>query len=195
MAKESRIREVLTVALGAFGAKGAVREEIYSLICEDLYGDTLQQKRQSLSNGLFRAVEADALVKFGDRYFLKEYDPVPKQNRLLNISEHHGNGSVAKPAVALYAGKRTGKTVSIYTTPKVMDDVIALSLLMNEQWFKMPLFSSVRICIGTGDPPMWSSDQEMYRGVVQIRITHKSGMVTDEHTSPSDIITVAPEQE
>lgn len=189
MAMESKVRQIIVEALSVYGAKGAVKDEIYNLICEDLYGDNLTSKRKSLSNGLFRTAEADLIVKFGDRYYLKEYDPVPHENRQPHVN---GNGSTAK--IAPYAGKRTGKTVSIYKSPMIMNDVIALAFLMNEQWYKMPLFGSVRICVGQGDPPLWSADQEMYRGVVQIRITHKGGMVTDEHTSPSDIITIAPEE-
>lgn len=185
MPKTSKMNDVIGEALGVYGAKGALREEIFSLIYADLFGDNAESKRKALSNALTRAIDAELIVRVNDHYYLKECDPTHANG--------HQNGSAPKVQIATYTNKRSGKTVSLYKSPMIISDAIALAFLIDEQWYKMPLFGSVRICIGQGDPPMWSADQEMYRNVVQIRITHKGGLVTEEHTSPADIITIAPE--
>lgn len=182
-------QEIVLMALDTFARDGATNPELFEHIGGDLQGRDETGRRKALSNSLYRLKESDHVVKMGERYYLKEYAPVPVQT----VVKPYSNGNGAKVQVAPYAGKRTGKMISIYKSPVVYDDAIALAFLIDEQWYKMPLFGSVRICIGPGDPPMWSADQEMYRGVMRIRITHKGGTATEEHTSPSDIITIAPE--
>ncbi len=183
-------QETVLMALDTFARDGATTLELFEYIGADLQGKDDSGRRKALSNALYRLKDAGEIVQIVGRYYVKQYAPVPAKVVVLP----HANGSAGKTQIAPYANKRTGKTISIYKSPIVYSDAIALAFLIDEQWYKMPLFGSVRICIGAGDPPMWSADQEMYRGVVRIRITHKGGTATEEHTSPSDIITIAPEE-
>lgn len=184
MARHSKMNDVIGEALGVFGAKGALREEVFSLIHDDMYGDNETSKRKSLSNGLTRAMNADLIVTVAGRWYLKEYDPSHHRNG-------HQNGSAPKvQVVALYANKRSGKSISIYKSPLVFTDAIALSFLMDGKWWKIPLFSSIRVCIGQ-ETPLWSPEQETYRNVEIVRVTHKNGLTTDERPAPTDTITIA----
>lgn len=187
MAMHTGSREVVLMALDTFAREGATSLELFDMIGNDLRGDDETGRKKALSNVLFRAKDDGTIVLIGGRYFLKDCAPLPAQS----VHVPNGNGKVQ---VAPYANKRSGKTISVYRSPFVVNDAIALAFLIDQQWYKMPLFGSVRICIGPGDPPLWSADQEMYRNVVKIRITHKGGTVTEEPTSPSDIITIAPEE-
>jgi hypothetical protein len=99
----------------------------------------------------------------------------------------NGNGITA---IAPFKQKRTGKTLAIYTSPRIMEDVIALSLLINNQWYNVPMFGSLRMCIGH-EIPEWSPDQESYYNVVNMRITFKNGQVQDERPALKDVITIS----
>lgn len=184
----SQSRQVLLEALEAMGAEGGTLDELVALIGEEMPGEN-----PKISIGrTIRNMESDGhVMEWRGRWYEKGCAPIKSEVRPLPDVK---TADQPKVPVAVYANKRDGKIVSIYRTPFVVTDAIALAFLINEQWYKMPLFGSVRICIGPGDPPLWSADQEMYRNVVKIRITHKGGTVTEEPTSPSDIITIAPEE-
>lgn len=180
-------QEIVLMALDTFAHDGATNPDLFEYIGSDLQGQDETGRKKALSNALYRLKDSESIVKMGERYYAKNYAPLP-------IKAVHTNGNAPKVQVAPYANKRDGKSISIYRSPIIFADAIALAFMIDQKWHKMPLFGSVRICIGPGDPPMWSADQEMYRGVTCLRITHKGGTVTEEHTSPSDIITIAPEE-
>lgn len=180
----SRI-EVVLEALGMFGAEGATRDQIYNLIEKDLYGDNYDARSKSLGNALSRAnTEKELVVRHEGRYYLAEYAPEPVK-------------TVLRPdrrvEIAPYTAQAKGKRVSIFTSPIVLENVVALALCNDAGWHKIPLFGSIRICIGR-ETPMWSADQVTYTGMTRLRLTHKDGSSIEETAAPKDWITIAPEE-
>lgn len=129
-------------------------------------------------------MEADEFVVcYRDRWYLPENffksEPVPQ-----------ANGRVQP--IAPMVQKRSGKTVELYTSPRVFSDVIGLSLLIGERWFKLPLFGGVRVCMGH-EAPIWSPEQETFTDVSVIKILLKDGRVVEERPARADLVTIAPE--
>lgn len=192
MVRKAERKEVVMEALSTYGREGGTREDIFSLIEADLFGDNLKSKRQSLANALYRLnVEDEAIILHDGRYYLKEFDPAP-QNGHTNGSTPGKHPSGNRIAVAPYAGKRDGKKVSLYKMPLVVTDAIGLELKMGEYWQKIPLFGPVRIYTGQGDVQIWHPDQETWRNVTCIRIYHKGGNTTEEPTARTDTVTLVP---
>lgn len=182
-------RQYVIEALEAMGKGGATTDELVTLIGENMPGGNPKQSIGKTLGGLERD---QYVVRYRGRWYETECAPTEPTN---NNGSHSAPPKTEYPKVqiAQYAGKRSGKTVSVYTSPKVLDDAIGLALLIKNEWYKIPLFASLRLCMGT-EAPMWSPEQEMYRNVTVIRITHKGGKVTEERPSPADVITIAPEE-
>jgi hypothetical protein len=152
---------------------------------------------QNVYTTLHDAKKRGALQHEGRKYYLPTTETMQnvKLNGVKSIRpvpaapspSANGNGVTA---IAPFKQKRTGKTLAIYTSPRIMEDVIALSLLINNQWYNVPMFGSLRMCIGH-EIPEWSPDQESYYNVVNMRITFKNGQVQDERPALKDVITIS----
>lgn len=177
-------RTAILEALSVYGAHGANYEQIYSIIERDLFGDTLTSKRKSLSNGLFRAVEADLIFQEKGLYYLKEYETRQQPEKTIIRSDARGK-------VAPYTAQAKGKTVSIFTSPIVLENVVGVQLFDEHGWHKIPLFGSIRVCIGR-EAPMWSPEQVTYTGVTRLRFIHKDSSILEENAAAKDLITIAP---
>lgn len=182
----SQPRVIVIEGLEAAGKDGATIDDLAALIGQDMRGSS---PKSSIGRTLHGMLADGYVVCINDRWYLKE-----------TISYSNGSAPPAaprpasKPApVSVFSQKRSGKTVSIYTAPHILADVIGLAMLIGEQWYKIPLFGSVRICIGS-EAPQWSPEQEMYSNVSVIKFTLKGGAVEEEHPAPKDIITIAPEE-
>jgi hypothetical protein len=177
--------DVVLEALGMFGAAGATREMIYDLIQADLNGNDYDSRSKSLTNALSRANhEKELIVRHEGRYYLSQFAPEPAKPAL--HKEHRAE-------IAPYTAQAKGKRVSIFTSPIVLENVVALALCNDAGWHKIPLFGSVRLCIGR-ETPMWSADQVTYTGMTRIRLTHKDGSSVEETAAPKDWITIAPDE-
>lgn len=180
-------RVYITEALQAQGREGATKADLLTLVGEEIGGT----RPQVAIGQTVSAMLADGdIVQQDGRYWLKEHFPQPHANgngSAPPVSPNGGNGKVAP-----FMGKRTGKTVSVYVSPRVFEDAIALSLKIDGEWFKLPLWGSARVCYGQ-EAPMWSPDQEMYTGVEEIKITLRNGQYVTEHPARTDIVTIAPE--
>lgn len=185
MARNSNTRlEVLHEALSMFGADGGTREEIFVLIEKDLYGDSLESKRKSLSNALTRInSDEEIIVNVEGRYYLKEYAPVTAKTTIIRPDR--------RGKVAPYTAQAKGKTVSIFTSPIVLENVVGVQLFDEHGWHKIPLFGSIRVCIGR-EAPMWSPEQVTYTGVTRLRFIHKDSSILEENAAAKDLITIAP---
>lgn len=185
----SSSRQYIIEALEAMGKAGSTTDELVTLIGDNMPGSN---PKHSIGRTLGGMEKDGYVVMYRGRWFEKENAPTePANNNGSHITARKPDQP--KVQIAQYAGKRSGKTVSVYTSPKVLDDAIGLALLIKNEWYKIPLFASLRLCIGA-EAPMWSPEQEMYQNVTVIRITHKGGTVTEERPNSTDIITIAPEE-
>lgn len=182
----SKPRQMVLEALEAMGSEGGTTDELTILIGANFDSNN---PKMSIGKTLSGLLADEYVVMQRGRWYEKNCAPAaPALDRIASVK-------VDQPRiqVATYVGKRSEKTVSIYTTPNVLTDVIGLALLIANHWYKIPLFASIRICIGQ-EAPHWSPEQEVYSDVTTIRITHKGGKVTEEHPARTDLITIAPEE-
>lgn len=185
----SKSRVVVLEALEAQGAEGATIDELAQLVGQDMPGEN---PKLSIGSVLSRMQTEEHLVCLRNRWYLAEHAPQSQVN---------GNGtglplvysSNGQHSIAPMVQKRSGKTVSLYTTPEVYSDAIAIAMLSDQKWYKIPFFLSMRICIGH-EAPNWSPEQEIYSNVEILRITHKNGKITEKRPAPTDLITVAAEE-
>ena len=178
----SKSRMLVIEALEAQAQEGATIDELVNLIGMDL---EMEHPKMSIGQSLSKMEADEYVVCYRNRWYLKEhfFKPEPQQ-------QNGSNGRVQP--IAPIAQKRSGKTVELYTSPRVFSDVIGLSLLIKEQWFKLPLFGGVRICMGH-ESPIWSPEQETFSDVSVIKILLKDGRVVEERPALKDLVTIAPE--
>ena len=181
----STSRVYIAEALQAQREEGATKQELLTLIGEEI-GGLSPMRAIGLTVGAMLTEEE--IVHKDGRYWLKEYAPSRANGRTAHVSPNGGNGKVAA-----YTGKRTGKTISVYTSPRVFEDAIALSLFIGGRWFKIPLAGSARVCYGQ-EAPVWSPDQEMYGDVEVLKIQLRNGQYHEERPARSDIVTILLEE-
>lgn len=177
-------RQVVVEALETFGSQGATRDEIVDLIGRDLPGDN---PNMSAGRTLGQLREDGHVIEMRGRWYLTEHAPQPKNAPPMPPP----NGRVQP--VAPFVGKRTGKTVALYTTPEVLQNVIGLTLTIDNVAYKMPLFGNIRICIGK-EAPQWTPEQEMYTHCTKIRVLLQGGQTQEFQPAYNDIVTIAPEE-
>ena len=180
---KSKTRELIMVALQSYGKQGATRDEIVELVRDELdEGIGMPNKAVGISLGLMQ--QDNEVREHRGRWYLAEDMPQPQN------APPRTNG--AKVQVATFATKRSNKQVTIYNTPEVFDDIIGIQVFMKKEWWRLPVFGSMRICIGK-DAPMWSPEQEMYYEVEVLRLVHRGGGTTERRPNPKDILVIAPE--
>lgn len=184
-AGESRV--IVLEVLEMVGKDGATIEEIVELVGKDLPGN---HPKMSAGSVLSRMEADNYVVRYRGRWYLPDCVPDAQKQPL------HMNGlktyvTEEKPAsVAPFIQKRRGKTVLLYRSPVVYADAIAIAMLIQERWYKISFFVSMRICIGQ-ESPNWSAEQEMYNDVSIIKIIRKDGTHIEERPAPTDIVTIA----
>lgn len=178
----SKPRMLVVEALEAQGKEGATIDELVELLTQDLNVDN---PKMSIGQSLSKMENDQYIIRSRNRWYLKEHAPSAQP-----ALPPQANGRVQP--IAPIAQKRSGKTVELYTSPRVFSDVIGLSLLIKEQWFKLPLFGGVRICMGH-ESPIWSPEQETFSDVSVIKILLKDGRVVEERPALKDLVTIAPE--
>lgn len=185
----SKSRVIVLEALEAQGKEGATIDELAQLIGQDMPGEN---PKLAIGSVLSRMEADDYLCNIRGRWYLNECAPDTPQPRQ-NGSNSNGAAQPAmnghKSGVAPFMGKRKGKTISVYTSPRVFEDAIALSLFVGERWFKIPLSGSARVCYGQ-EAPDWSPDQEMYSDVEVLKIQLRNGQFHEERPAPKDIVTI-----
>jgi hypothetical protein len=154
---------------------------------------------QNVYTTLHDAKKRGALQHEGRKYYLPTTETMQnvKLNGVKSIRpvpaapspSANGNGLTT---IAPFKQKRPGIRLGIYSSPRYFEEVVALSILIGEQWFPVPMFDNMRMCIGY-EIPEWSPYQLEYRNVVNMRITFKNGQVQDERPALKDVITIAPE--
>jgi hypothetical protein len=172
----TRRRALVIEALDAVRDQGGTIEDIVDLIGGDLNVDNPKMS----VGGILSRMEADNLALFKNgRWYSAQWFTSP-------VSPNGGN----RAQVAPLTQKRSGRTVAVYSTPRVRTDVIAVALLINERWYKIPLLVDLRVCIGY-EAPIWSPEQEVYSDVAKVRITLKNGTVEEETPARTDLVTIA----
>lgn len=182
-------RIVVLEALQAQGKDGATKEELLMLVGEEIGG---ARPQGAIGQVLSVLVAEDEAMEVRGRWYMKDCAPDAPETHL------NGSNSSAAPAPAMngrkvqiapFMGKRKGKTISVYTSPRVFEDAIALSLFVGGRWFKIPLSGSARVCYGQ-EAPDWSPDQEMYSDVEVLKIQLRNGQFHEERPAPKDIVTI-----
>lgn len=185
----SPTRVIVVEGLEAQGKEGATLDELTQLIGQDIGGE---RPKQGISKALNMMADNDHVQFVRGRWYLTEHAPKPATNGHAPDASPVYSQINESPRPVTFNGKRSEKQVSLYTSPRVFSDVISISLLIAQRWYRLPLFGSVRICIGF-EAPNWSPDQEMFTDVEVIKIVHTGGKVTEERPAPKDLVTVAPE--
>lgn len=185
--KPSRSRMLVLEALEAQGKEGATVDEIDTMIGSE-FG--IANPKMSIGQALSR-MEADQYVACrGDRWWLTEHYPQPSAQNGGTVS-HTSNGRPAQ--IAPMVQKRSGRTVALYTAPTVFADVISLALLIKEQWFEIPFWGAIRVCVGH-DIPDWSADKRWYYNVTTLKIMFKGGQVEERQPDSKDVVTIDAEE-
>lgn len=123
---------------------------------------------------------------------------------LQGVSFENKNGTApAKPfmesarttvALAEYEKGREGRHVALYQSPQEFERVVQVWLKpQNGSYFKIPLWSDMRICVGP-DIPKWHVEQEVNRGIAAIRVVLANGKAEEFQVNPSFPITIAPQE-
>jgi len=86
--------------------------------------------------------------------------------------------------------KRTGKAVSIFTSPREMADVVRVSLVIKGVAVPIPLWGNMWICFGQSTPD-WDAEKEQYYNVETIRLLLKNGTQHEEHPAATDTVTIS----
>lgn len=180
----SRQREVIITALEAYGKQGATLDEVVELVGKDLPG---YNPNMSAGKTLHSMLDAGYVMMVNGKWYMKESAPTRRPDSAPAAQNGH-----IQP-IAPFAQKRSGKTITLYTTPETLENVIGLSLLHKEQWYKMPLFDNVRLCIGM-EAPQWSPEQEMYSDITEMKVLFKNGQTVNRAVNPREIVTIAPEE-
>lgn len=184
----SRVRTLVIEALEAQGKEGATVDDICSLIGDDLDG---KRPKGSIGQALTYMKTDGFVIDQGERWYLPENAPKTHLN---------GSNSSAAPApatnghkaqIAPFVGKRTGKTISLYTGHRTFSEVLSVHLLIGGRWFPVMLGDRMRIMVDF-ERPEWSPDQVTYSDVEVIKFTHKDGGVYEERPAPKDLVTIAP---
>lgn len=187
----SKSRIIVSEALVSQGKDGATKEDLLILVGDEIGGSRPQG---AIGLALSSMAYDGEVVEHRGRWYLKECAPDAL------ISHVNGSNSSAAPApamnghkaqVAPFIGKRTGKTVSLYTGHRVFDDVVAIMLLVGGRWWPVMLGDKMRIMVAF-EAPQWSPDQVIYSDVEVIKFTHKDGGVYEERPAPKDLVTIAP---
>jgi hypothetical protein len=181
----SKSRVVVLEALEAQGAEGATIDELAQLIGQDMPGEN---PKMSIGSVLSRMQTEEHLVCLRNRWYLKEFEPQPKfepaqTNHIVSFT----NGSFQK--IASVTQKRKGINISVYTSPRVYEGAVDISLLIGGRWWPVPLFGNARICIGQSRPE-WSPNERYYTDVEIVKIVQAGGKVSEEKPAPRDIVTI-----
>lgn len=177
---QSAIRKEVLEALDVVAAQGATRDEIV-----DLIGKT----RSSVAITLFRCSQDDLVIETNGRFYLKQYQVQDNQVSSKPVKtqiEPYVNGRISLPAIAK---GRSGKHVSVYTSPIEENDIVQVQMCINNQWVKIPLFAGLKICTGP-DIPNWSQDQETNQNVSTIRLVKSNGQYNDIQVARGYPVTV-----
>lgn len=97
-------------------------------------------------------------------------------------------GRVELPA---FQQKRDGRTITLESTPALLDNVFSVELKLPGGWFPVPLFQDMRICIGP-ERPRWSPEQTTFSGVTLIKVVFKNGQTAEYPINDNSPVTVAP---
>lgn len=178
-------RVLVIEALEALAAEGATSDDLFQLVGQAIGGENPKMSiGKILSN-----MDADGyIVHHRGRWYMKENEPgaIEISNGKIEISSPNGNRVQIAPLVQ----KRSGKVVSIFTSPREMADVVKITLVIKGQALPIPLWGDMWICYGQTTPD-WDAEKETYYNVETIRLLLKNGQQHEEHPSPSDIVTIA----
>lgn len=180
----SEIRVLIIEALEALAAEGATSEDLFQLIGGSVGSDNPKMSiGKSLSN-----MDADGyIVHNRGRWYMKKNAPGAIQ---VNNNGHIASSNGSSVKIAPMVQKRSGKNVSLFTSPREMADVVKVMLVIKGQAFPIPLWGNMWICYGQTTPD-WDAEKETYYNVETIRLLLKNGQQHEEHPSPSDIVTIA----
>lgn len=171
------VKEALTVQ------PGATRDEIITYVeanerMPHMAGNPKRIVGQMLSKLADKGVTED---RNGHWYLCGKPSPVTVAPLSAHPNGNGGSQAVAsengRAEIAPFYKQREGRVVTLERTPVEIDRVHRIEVRMGDRWVPIPTFGDVRVCIGP-DIPRWTPDQEVMRGVTQIRITH-----TDERQS------------
>lgn len=179
----SHPRMIIIEALEAQTSEGATIDELVELIGADL---DVTHPKMSIGSTLSKMGNDGYVVCHRNRWYLKEHfvkaEAAPDATvKILSQS----NGKIA-PMVQ----KRSGKQVSIFTSPRELNDVVRVSLVIHGTKFPVPLWGDMWICYGQSTPD-WDIEKETYYNVETIELLLKNGTKHEEHPSPSDNVTIA----
>lgn len=191
----SPLRAALIEALDAFGKDGGTLQQVV-----DLLGDELEaaNPNQSAGRALGWLTKLKVVTRIKDRYYLAEHapelpqatKPAPKYAPILR-PPHEQNGSVQ---ISPFMAKRKGKRVALYIGHKILENVIGVSLLIGNEWRRVPLWmESARVMIGENRPE-WHPEQETWDHVEMVRFVFKSGAIEEHRPNPRELVTIAPEE-
>jgi len=175
-------RVLIIEALEALGADGATSEDLFQLIGQSIGGDN---PKMSIGKTLSNMDADEYIVHNRGRWYLKEHAPAERAEvKVLP----HANGN--RVQIAPLVQKRSGKNVSIFTSPREMTDVVKVMLVIKGQAFPIPLWGNMWICYGSSTPD-WDAEKEQYYNVETIRLLLKNGTQHEEHPAASDVVTIA----
>jgi hypothetical protein len=175
-------RENVLEAIEVMGSSGATYEELFTNVYADV--DSARSGRQSLSRVLNFLCGDGLVIEHQNRYYLKDFAPHPASNGAVAALTTSANGTVSQNT-----RKREGVIVEVYTSPQEYENVVQVTACINGQWFKLPLFGSLKICLGP-DIPTWSEGQESNQGISAIRVYQKDGKVAETQTNPRHWVTL-----
>lgn len=178
-------RVLVIEALEALAAEGATSDDLFQLV-----GQAIGGRNPKMSIGkILSNMDADGyIVHHSGRWYMKENVPSAIQVSNGKVETTHSNGQGVK--IAPMVQKRTGRNVSLFTSPREMTDVVRVSLVIKGVTVPIPLWGNMWICYGQTTPD-WDAEKEIYYNVETIRLLLKNGQQHEEHPSPSDTVTIA----
>lgn len=185
MVKMHPTRKMILEALEVQANAGATREDLIALCGWD--EDTTSRKAVGTTVG--HLLSEELVIERRGKFYLKEFAPKPA---LIVQSHQNGAGAGVAPLPPI-AQKRQGKTLSVYRSAITLVDVIGLYLLIENHWYEIPFFDSLRICIGM-ERPNWGPEARGYTDCTKVRIMFKNGKTEEENIAPKEYITIAPEE-
>lgn len=183
-------RQIVFEALQAYGDSGTTKEQILELIGQD-FRDV--NPTRSLGQTLRKMSDDNLVREHMNKWYLVNISPniplaAPAARAFTATNGAH------KSTIAPYAGKRRPKTVTIFTSPEVYENIIGLKLIAYDgDTLKIPVFGSIRICIGM-EIPMLSPEQEFYNNVETVELQIQGGGVKKCSVNRKEIVTIAPEE-
>lgn len=148
----------------------------------------------NLGQTLRRMNESGLVVGKGKnptRWFLPEHCQIPTTKTNFPHSINTENDTNGHVKLAAFAETRSGTDVTVYVSPEEFTDVVQIQVRQSGNWFKLPLWGALRICIGPS-VPKWSPNQEVNLGVTEIRVVFKGGAYKDIRVPQSYPVTIAP---